>query len=119
MAINLRLYHGKPCHWCRRPMMRESEKWRPTRDHVIPKAVGGTIIRVACHACNNLKGDMPAPLWIETLERFPAVHDLFGKPGPRGMALFYSLFGNVLAPHIERIAAEVSGRHQKPEEGGL
>lgn len=117
MAINLRLYHGKPCHWCRRPMMRESEKWRPTRDHVIPKAVGGTIIRIACHDCNNLKGDMPAPLWVILLEKFPDLHDRFDRPGPRGMQLFYSLFGGDLEPHIGRIVKEAQARF--PEYGEI
>lgn len=115
MAGKLRNQHGKPCHWCRRQMRAESSKWHPTRDHVIPKAQGGTLIKITCFACNQLKGDMPAPLWVIILEKFPHIHDRFDKPGPRGMALFYSLFGGELEPHIDRVVMEAMTRF--PEYG--
>lgn len=107
--------HGKPCFWCKKPMMQHSEKWRPTRDHVIPKAQGGTIIRISCNCCNHLKGDIPPALWLVVLELVPNVHDRFGSPGPRGMALFYDLFGGEFQPHIDRIIEEARQRY--PEFG--
>lgn len=117
MTVRLRTQHGKACHWCRRPMMLQSPKWRPTRDHVIPRSVGGTIIKIACFACNQLKGDMPAPLWVIVMERFPDIHERFDIPGPRGMALFYNLFGGELEPHIQRIVKEAQARF--PEYGEI
>lgn len=117
MAVKLKRQHDKPCYWCRRPMRGESAKWRPTRDHVIPRALGGTIIKIACFACNQLNGDMPAPLWVIILEKFPDIHDRFDQPGPRGMQLFYTLFGGELEPHIDRIVKEAQARF--PEYGEI
>lgn len=107
--------HGKPCCWCKKPMMEQSAKWRPTRDHVIPKSQGGTIIRVSCHCCNHLKGDMHPALWLLVLEFNPDVHERFDTPGPRGMRLFYDMFGNEFQPYIDRIIAEARQRY--PEFG--
>lgn len=62
---------GRPCHWCKRPMTRRR---RPdervalgtaaSRDHVVPKAKGGTAKVWACNRCNNLKGDMMPDDWM-------------------------------------------------------
>lgn len=110
MAASLRLYHGKPCYWCRKPMMMESQKWHPSRDHVIPKSLGGTEMKITCFCCNHLKGDMPPALWALMLEKRPEIHDRFDTPGPRGMALFYDVFGGEHEPHIGRIVAEAMNR---------
>jgi len=107
--------HGKPCFWCKKPMRVESAKWRPTRDHVIPKSQGGTILRICCHCCNHLKGDMPPALWLVVLEIAPDIHDRFDTPGPRGMSLFYTIFGRDFEPHIDRIVKEAQARF--PEYG--
>lgn len=115
MSKKLRSYHGKPCFWCKRQMLMESASLQPTRDHLIPRSRGGTVIRITCLACNNLKGDMPPALWVLTLEKHPEVLNRFGGSGPRGMALFYNLFGSELEGHIARIVAEATARF--PEYG--
>lgn len=100
-------HHGEPCHWCKRPMMMESTALQPTRDHVIPKARGGAVIVWTCHACNHLKADMHPAMWLLMLrKRFDEVLSYYGRPGPRGMALFYTIFGEELAPHMDRVARE-------------
>jgi hypothetical protein len=110
MAVELKRQRDKACFWCRRPMRGESAKWRPTRNHVIPRAQSGTIIKIACFACNQPKGDMPASLWVIVIEKFADIHKRFDQPGPRGMALFYSLFGGKFEHHIERIVKEAQAR---------
>lgn len=50
-------YVGKPCAYCGNPMAGES--FHPTRDHAIPKSLGGTLAKwncvICCFACNNEK----------------------------------------------------------------
>lgn len=66
-------HHGSVCHYCRRPMLsfeavqqfvvvpRPLPAGYPTLDHVVPKAKGGRLeianLVIACHRCNNEKGD--------------------------------------------------------------
>lgn len=59
---------GSPCPYCGRVM-----DWRGfgpesvSREHVIPRSVGGTIVIIACQGCNNEKGAMSPFEWIEYL----------------------------------------------------
>lgn len=115
MGSKLRSYHGKKCHWCKKHMLMESERLRPTIDHVVPKSRGGTKTVVCCLSCNNLKGDMPPAIWALMLEKFPAIHDEMNRPGPRGMSLFYALLGQQHNAHIDRIVAEAMALY--PEYG--
>lgn len=118
MPAKLHRHHGKPCHWCKRPMLMESAALQPTRDHVIPRARGGTEIVIACMACNHLKADMHPAMWLLMLQkRFDEVLAHFGRPGPRGMQLFYSLFGEELAPHMDRVTRDAMNRF--PEYGEI
>lgn len=40
-----------------------------TREHVIPRRLGGTIILYACSSCNNHKGGQTLGIWRQTLQR--------------------------------------------------
>lgn len=53
---------GDPCGYCRRTMVRGTET-SPTRDHYLPRSLGGTAIVMACYACNQQKGDMLPTEW--------------------------------------------------------
>lgn len=61
---------GRPCFYCMRPMLeskqtmtREERDQCATRDHVIPRDVGGSNdaynIVICCARCNNLKAETP------------------------------------------------------------
>jgi len=103
---------GKACHWCQRVMDKDDATtalW-PTRDHFEPQVRGGKETVVACRACNQMKGDMPAALWVTVMRHVPDVYLRFGNPGPQGMELFYDIFGAELEPHIDRIIADATER---------
>lgn len=75
---DLLLINGRACHWCGKPV-RPAKSGEPhplahnvaTLDHLHPASRGGTTswlnCVIACHACNNERGDMPAQEWRETL----------------------------------------------------
>lgn len=59
-------WHGKPCPYCENVMLIGTAR-PPTRDHVVPKRMGGTLsdrnTLIVCRPCNGDKGD-------KTLEQF-------------------------------------------------
>ena len=72
------------CSYCRlntRWHALEHELDRPTVDHVIPKARGGTDtpknLVLACHACNSAKGSLPLLVFLLLRDG----HDGRGFPG--------------------------------------
>lgn len=58
-------------HWCGSYIVDINKDHAPSRDHVVPLSRGGrdTIdnIIVVCRRCNNLKGDLTLPEWLEHL----------------------------------------------------
>lgn len=66
-------HHGKPCGYCSRPMDKNSDALRATRDHSIPRSKGGTSSPkiICCHKCNGLKGDMLPDEWAAYMRANP------------------------------------------------
>lgn len=65
LPFRLKRFEGKPCPYCRRPMMRAKSHLAaraPSRDHMTPRSRGGTDdpsnILVCCRACNEDKGSL-------------------------------------------------------------
>lgn len=87
--------NGWPCHYCGR-IMQDGDKWlRPTRDHVLPRSGPGRNkarnVVWACHACNQLKGDMHPNFWRALMDRVPRWWEMAPQKGPRGIALVQHL----------------------------
>jgi HNH endonuclease len=64
------------CSYCNRWVSEKMSHGSPrqkTRDHVVPRIVGGTETIVACASCNNAKGSLPARVFI-------AYIDIYGAP---------------------------------------
>jgi 5-methylcytosine-specific restriction endonuclease McrA len=67
------LADGKPCPYCRTPMNYKPNKKEPpgqftaTRDHVIPRHIGGNLVIVTCLRCNNDKGGETPDEWLARL----------------------------------------------------
>lgn len=53
------------CQYCHRQMTAPTDRSSTamTRDHVMPKCVGGTRKVRCCRLCNQLKGDMHPSVW--------------------------------------------------------
>lgn len=77
--LPLARYHGTPCPYCEKPMIIGTLR-RPTREHKMPKHMGGTLNGsnrlIVCHPCNNDKGG-------KTLEQF--AQELAAKGDPRSV----------------------------------
>ncbi len=58
---------GGKCAYCRRTMESTQSPSRvaATRDHIIPKSIGGTYRVWCCRTCNNLKADMKPDEWAQ------------------------------------------------------
>lgn len=70
------------CRYCRHTTFKGGtpEAWaKPhrvaTRDHVVPKSIGGTKTVLSCKACNNAKGDAPAALFEQYMREHDRVPD--------------------------------------------
>lgn len=68
-AFYLSEYHCQDCPYCGKQMQVQRpnphhHKCCPTRDHIIPKSIGGRQTIVVCGACNNAKGDMHPVAWL-------------------------------------------------------
>jgi hypothetical protein len=61
---------GSHCHWCDRIMV-VGTSTHPTRDHYMPRSVGGRKIVMACTTCNNIKGDMLPHEWRQFMADNP------------------------------------------------
>lgn len=77
-------FNGKTCAYCLQPMHKSVGR-KPTRDHVYPRAMGGTLhvenVLIACVICNEEKRDMTLQSWLSILEsrddaRAPIVREL-------------------------------------------
>jgi hypothetical protein len=51
-----------------------------TRDHIIPKKMGGRKTVPCCRQCNHIKGDMHPDRWRQVTERYPQWWRLFRGP---------------------------------------
>lgn len=69
--MNRKSHHGKPCPYCKRQMNLRDVRLEPTRDHVIPKSLGGRAIVICCRQCNNIKGDMMPDIWAAYMLAHP------------------------------------------------
>lgn len=90
-----------PCHYCNRIMVADDPLLTPTRDHVLPKAIGGRgrnrMVVWCCFACNNLKGDMHPDFWEAIITTVPEWWRLAERKGPRGINLWLAFRdGNAL-----------------------
>lgn len=56
-------YHGKLCPYCERQMDIFHDKLMPTRDHIVPKIMGGREKLICCRFCNQTKGHMMPDEW--------------------------------------------------------
>lgn len=54
---------GRQCAYCGRHMRLEEPGLHPTRDHTVPRSMGGTVTVWACFDCNNIKGCMTPDAW--------------------------------------------------------
>ena len=86
-SFHLAAFHNKPCPYCGHQMQvhypnPHHHRCCPTRDHIIPRSLGGRRTVVVCMGCNNLKVDMHPNAWVRYLadvmpERVEAVRLLF------------------------------------------
>lgn len=61
------------CPYCLRTLEQRFTQGRPvstfpTRDHVVPKSLGGRITIICCVRCNNQKGDMMPDEWLDCIQ---------------------------------------------------
>lgn len=60
--------HQKDCYYCRRFLTLDNSGHKATLDHKVPLSKGGTWKRtnlvLACHACNQNKGDSDEDVFI-------------------------------------------------------
>lgn len=61
------------CTYCRRPLTKPTDRGNTalTRDHVMPKRVGGVRKVHCCRLCNQLKGDIHPGVWRWFTEHYP------------------------------------------------
>lgn len=61
------------CVYCKRDLAgpRSRSGTALTRDHVMPRSVGGTRKVRCCRTCNGLKGDIHPSVWRWFTENFP------------------------------------------------
>ncbi len=66
--------HYGACTYCHRQLTRCTDRGRTaaTKDHVMPKCVGGTRKVPCCRQCNELKGDMHPSVWRWFQTSYPA-----------------------------------------------
>lgn len=79
---------SKTCAYCGVTMRQESEQLRPTKDHVVPKRLGGRKKVAACNACNHAKGGMTPAEWLRYVatnmpHRHEAVFSMYQRLGIR------------------------------------
>lgn len=62
----LEAYRGSPCPYCKQPMWSDEGR-KPSRDHVYPRRLGGTLAAsnclIVCSPCNGDKGSMTLEQW--------------------------------------------------------
>lgn len=63
---------GRTCTYCMREMNLGSDSGlHPTRDHIVPRSMGGTVTVWCCADCNNIKGCMTPEQWKNFRARNP------------------------------------------------
>jgi hypothetical protein len=70
-AMNRKAHHGKPCPYCKRQMNLQDARLTPTRDHAVPKSMGGRSIVICCWQCNNIKANMMPDVWAAYMLAHP------------------------------------------------
>lgn len=60
----VRAHDEEECPYCGTRMSTKSQHRFPTRDHVVPQALGGRIYVAVCRACNEAKGDKHPKFWF-------------------------------------------------------
>lgn len=58
------------CHYCKRGLQRRG-RLCATRDHIVPKHMGGAETVACCWHCNNMKGPMHIDAWRAAMARYP------------------------------------------------
>lgn len=88
------------CYWCGSPLQWKGEckfgapndDYFPTKDHVVPRALGGTKVVWCCYACNQIKGNLEPWQFARLLGALPTgltPQIIHNTPGiPRGDALW-------------------------------
>ena len=63
----------KACHYCKRQLTAPNDRARTaaTRDHVIPKHMGGKRTVACCRQCNSLKGPLHIAAWRRVMAKYP------------------------------------------------
>lgn len=69
------------CYWCRRSLQPSysSQLLAFTKDHIVPRAMGGTKWLPCCRACNHMKEDMHPEKWREFIKKYPRWWDMYPK----------------------------------------
>lgn len=73
----------KDCHYCKRRLTAPSDRARTaaTRDHIIPRHMGGRRTVPCCRQCNSLKGPLHINDWREVMATYPRWWKLFQNRG--------------------------------------
>lgn len=93
---------GAHCKWCERPLLASTapSETAATRDHVIPKAYGGTFRVWACVACNFIKGDLLPDVWALFMAGHPKWWRFY-KQGLNAAGILRQEANRPISPPIE------------------
>lgn len=83
----------RTCRYCRRVLTdaRKGGSTAASRDHIVPKCMGGRRTVPCCRACNEVKGDMAPDQWFAFMAAQPAWWTLYKTTGLRGVQLYAAL----------------------------
>lgn len=64
---------SRACHYCKRQLTAPSDRARTaaTRDHIVPRHMGGRRTVPCCRQCNNLKGPLHIDAWRRIMAKYP------------------------------------------------
>jgi hypothetical protein len=63
----------KHCYYCKRMLTAPTDRARTaaTRDHIVPKHMGGRRTVPCCRQCNSLKGPLSIDAWRRIMAKYP------------------------------------------------
>lgn len=81
------------CRYCQRLLTdpRKGGSTASSRDHFVPKCMGGRRTVPCCRACNEIKGDMTPRQWSIVMRVRVRWWDLYKTTNMRGVQLFAAL----------------------------